>query len=88
MTAAGVSLLEAEELQLGLDSVHETLAHDCGWVDGDGDETIDEIPLLSKDPTVNADRSSRVVSGRLSVFVSVEVEEMGKFEQGCFYFLV
>lgn len=30
MTAAGVALLKAEELQLGLDLVHKTLAHDCG----------------------------------------------------------
>lgn len=30
MTAAGVALLQTEELQLGLDLVHETLAHLCG----------------------------------------------------------
>jgi hypothetical protein len=30
MTATGVALLKAEKLQLGLDSVHKTLAHDCG----------------------------------------------------------
>jgi hypothetical protein len=31
VTAAGVALLQPEELQLGLDLVHKTLAHCCGW---------------------------------------------------------
>lgn len=30
MTAAGVALLKAEELQLGLDAFEEALAHVCG----------------------------------------------------------
>lgn len=32
VTAAGVALLKTEELQLGLDLVHERLAHCCGSV--------------------------------------------------------
>jgi hypothetical protein len=33
MTAAGVALLKAEELQLGLDLVEEALTHGCGVVE-------------------------------------------------------
>jgi hypothetical protein len=31
MTAAGIALLEAEELELGLDLLEEALTHDDGW---------------------------------------------------------
>lgn len=37
MTTASVALLEAEELQLGLDLVEEALAHCCGLVVGGRD---------------------------------------------------
>jgi hypothetical protein len=34
VTAAGVALLKTEELQLGLDLIHERFTHCCGSVGG------------------------------------------------------
>jgi hypothetical protein len=66
MTAAGVALLETEELQLGLDLIHERLAHFCGvdWQVGDSVEEKVSPGICQGEQSGSLGDSQRVEGGR------------------------